>query len=223
MSNQKTNYWDGLNLNNMKTINYKYVPFLMFIFAFSLNSCTKDEETLDNSNADFTLFAKSLADAGSKMYIDKELILANEEAFLEAVSNNTLFENSENITFEEFGDVFQDYFGVDKKQTIFFLETVNSNKHLLEEPNGRELLEQALISEINNREESQEKWLFRSILSAVGGEHSCGTRIMASFLDTAILATTTIVTAPTGVGAVVAGIGTASAYGLLVVEVARCS
>ncbi|MGJ8683534.1 MAG: hypothetical protein ACSHWW_02850 [Nonlabens sp.] len=157
------------------------------------------------------------------MYVDTEMVLENAEAFNEALANNTLFSSSEEISFEEFGFVFEEYFGIEQSQTVLFLETIYTHKHLLEEENGRELLEQALYDEVLNTSENQQKWLFRSILAIAGGEHSCGTRILASFLDTAILATATVVTAPTGVGAVVGGIATASSYALLVTEVARCS
>lgn len=170
--------------------------------------------------------AKQIVEVSSRITINEGIIEGNQERFFADLNNGVLF-TSDYTTFSEFGQVFQDYFGISKTATEDLFTIFYDNRELISQvdPEGK-LLAEAIAREAEaynaaNPTSAQNKIIFGVLVSIINPK-GCGWGVAAGVADTAASAVLTAVTSPTGAGAVVGAISTAGFYADTVVKAARC-
>lgn len=135
-----------------------------------------------------------------------------------------IFQN-DYITPEEMGDVFYEYYLIDKDATVELFTLIYEKRNLISnvDPSG-EMLNDAIMLEAemyNSQSTSQNKLFFSALVAAINPK-SCGYAVVAGVVDTALSAVVTAVTVPTGVGAVAGAVSTAASYTATIAAAVRC-
>ncbi|MFY1047212.1 hypothetical protein [Chryseobacterium sp. GP-SGM7] len=209
------------------------------VISMTVNSCTNtdgyddlgqrsniENNNLNSTNKSYSLeienLAKKIVLASSKIKLNEDLILKNESIFKMDLEKGKVF-SSDHVTFAEMGDVFQNYFGIDKDATVDLFTIIYNNRELISEAN-REQLQEAVANEaeiFNSSTASENKLIFGALVTVINPK-GCGWGVAAGILDTGISAAATAIFSPTGVGAAIGAVGTAGYYASTVAQAVRC-
>lgn len=170
--------------------------------------------------------AKQIVEVSSRITINEGIIEGNQERFFADLNNGVLF-TSDYTTFSEFGQVFQDYFGISKIATEDLFTIFYDNRELISQvdPEGK-LLAEAIAREAEayntaNPISAQNKFIFNALVSIINPK-GCGWGVAAGVADTALSAVATAIVSPSRVGAAIGAATTAGLYADTVVKAARC-
>lgn len=215
------------------------ILFSVCVISITMNSCTNangeedlvqrtnlENNNLNSSSKSYNLeienLAKKIVIASSKIMLDEYLITTNEQRFKDDLEKGIVF-TSEHVTFAEMGDVFQNYFGIDKNATVDFFTIIYDNRELISKID-REQLQEAIANEAeiyNSTASSGSKLIFGALVSVINPK-GCGWGVAAGVLDTGISAAATAIFSPTGVGAAIGAVSTAGYYASTVAQAVRC-
>ncbi len=215
------------------------ILFSICVISITMNSCTNangeedlvqktnlENNNLNSPNKSYNLevenLAKKIVIASSKIMLDDYIIETNEQRFKDDLEKGIVFK-SEHVTPEEMGEVFQNYFGIDKNATVDFLNVFIENRELISKTD-REILQEAIANEAaiyNSTASSGSKLIFGALVSIINPK-GCGWGVAAGVLDTGLSAAATAIFSPTGVGAAIGAVSTAGYYASTVAQAVRC-
>ncbi|AKK74089.1 hypothetical protein OK18_17045 [Chryseobacterium gallinarum] len=203
-----------------------------------MNSCTNTngeedlvqkvnvENHLNSSNKLYNQevenLAKEIVLASSKIMLDDYIIETNEQRFKDDLEKGGVF-TSEYVTFAEMGEVFQNYFGIDKDATVELFTVIYNNRSLISKID-REELQAAIANEAelyNSTVSPGTRLIFGALVSVINPK-GCGWGVAAGVVDTALSAAATAIISPTGVGAAIGAVSTAGYYAATVAQAVRC-
>lgn len=210
------------------------ILFSICVISITMNSCTNangeedlvqktnlENNNLNSPNKSYNLevenLAKKIIIASSKIMLDDYIIETNEQRFKDDLEKGIVFKS------EEMGEVFQNYFGIDKNATADFLNVFIENRELISKTD-REILQEAIANEAaiyNSTASSGSKLIFGALVSIINPK-GCGWGVAAGVLDTGLSAAATAIFSPTGVGAAIGAVSTAGYYASTVAQAVRC-
>jgi hypothetical protein len=195
-------------------------------FGNSLNNTASAQEL------DFSIYCDSVS---SSVYQDAKIIAlfaddltkdglevtaSRIDGFLDTVSSfgsDTLF------TVDEITSLYTMHLNMDSAIVYNYFEYVVNNRSSLTALTDPEINDLSYgifcyISQVDSGETNieenvaQSRWIIKSLLRTVGVELGCAGNVTVGVIETALLGAGTVITAPTGVGAVIGGAGTAASY-----------
>ncbi len=179
------------------------------------------EDSVDQSRTRASIKAVALEIVNNleAVTFDEELVKKNEKDFIEFCQNNT----SSKYSLEEVSAILKVNFGVPEESMMKLFSIAYENRDLLVKEGARELLIDEMhlyILELKKEERGIFSFL-HAILS--DDDTHCSLEVLAHIADAMVYTAIAAITAPTGIGAVVAGIGIVSSAGQAVVAANNCN
>jgi hypothetical protein len=201
---------------------------LMFCICAVTFNCSKEENESITENS-YNEVAKLFIENSKDVVINTEKVEQNYESFMNSL-NSAQNRSNNDFTFYELSEMLEENFDIPKESMMQFFTISYNYRDLLSEDNARELLIAELENQVSQIDPSDTttnesgRWLFATLHEIFADDDThCSVQVLAHIVDAMVLTAAAAITAPTGVGAVVAGVGVASSVAAATAVASSCN
>jgi hypothetical protein len=207
--------------------NFKLTITFLITLSLLTTSCSESNITDDEIlNSEIT---KSISDIQRYGYVSgmllQEFLVLGEEEFNQNIVNFENYINGNDLSNQlmsgaDYANLLNTYFNIEKNLALEYINlAIMYNQDIAENQENIVIFENG-INEYLAEHKQQNKWGFMAIASLL--DAGCGASILAGIVDTAIMGAAMVITTPTRLGAIIGGVGVASAYATTINTVIEC-